>query len=37
MVALWTVVSLAFHTVRLAQAFAAQRRGEPVTAWDEAR
>lgn len=37
MVALWTIVSLAFHTVRLAQAFAAQRRGEPVTAWDEAR
>jgi len=37
MVALWTVVSLAFHTVRLAQAFAARRRGEPVTPLDEVR
>jgi phosphatidylglycerophosphate synthase len=37
MVALWTLVSLAFHTVRLAQAFAARRRGEPVTPLDEAR
>jgi phosphatidylglycerophosphate synthase len=34
MVALWTGVSLAFHTVRLLQAFAARRRGEPVAAWD---
>lgn len=37
MVALWTLVSLAFHTVRLAQAYAARRRGEPVTPLDEAR
>jgi phosphatidylglycerophosphate synthase len=36
MVALWTVASLAFHTVRLAQAFAARRRGEVVVAWDAA-
>jgi phosphatidylglycerophosphate synthase len=36
MVALWTVASLAFHSVRLAQAFAARRRGEPVVAWDAA-
>jgi phosphatidylglycerophosphate synthase len=37
MVALWTGVSLVFHGVRLAQAFAARRRGEPVVAWDPAR
>jgi phosphatidylglycerophosphate synthase len=37
MVALWTTVSLAFHTARLAQAFAAERRGEPVTPADEGR
>jgi hypothetical protein len=37
MVALWTLVSLGFHAVRLAQAFAARRRGEAVIAWDEAR
>ena len=36
MVALWTLASLAFHGVRLLQAFIAQRRGEPVTPWDEA-
>ncbi len=36
MVALWTGVSLLFHLVRLAQAFAARRRGEPVIAWDAA-
>jgi phosphatidylglycerophosphate synthase len=34
MVALWTVFSLAFHVVRLLQAFAARRRGDPVVAWD---
>jgi phosphatidylglycerophosphate synthase len=37
MVALWTGISLAFHGVRLAQAFALRRRGEPVTASDGAR
>jgi hypothetical protein len=37
MVALWTGVSLAFHGIRLAQAFAARRRGEPIVAWDPAR
>lgn len=34
MVALWTVASLVFHTVRLVQAFRARRRGEQVVAWD---
>ncbi|MGH0032661.1 MAG: CDP-alcohol phosphatidyltransferase family protein [Myxococcota bacterium] len=34
MVALWTVFSLAFHSVRLLQAFAARRRGEAVVPWD---
>jgi len=34
MVALWTLASLLFHVVRLGQAFAARRRGEPVAAWD---
>lgn len=34
MVALWTGASLLFHSVRLGQAFAARRRGEPVAAWD---
>jgi phosphatidylglycerophosphate synthase len=37
MVALWTAVSLAFHAMRLAQAFAARRRGEAVVAWDSVR
>ena len=34
MVALWTVASLLFHAVRLGQALAARRRGDPVVAWD---
>jgi phosphatidylglycerophosphate synthase len=34
MVAIWTATSLLFHSVRLLQAFAARRRGEPVLAWD---
>jgi phosphatidylglycerophosphate synthase len=34
MVALWTVVSIGFHVVRLAQAFAARRRGDEVKPWD---
>jgi hypothetical protein len=37
MVALWTVVSIGFHSLRLAQAFATARRGESVVAWDAAR
>jgi phosphatidylglycerophosphate synthase len=36
MVALWTGVSIAFHGLRLAQAFAARRRGEAVRPWDAA-
>lgn len=33
LVALWTLVSLIFHGVRLAQASAAHDRGEPVVSW----
>lgn len=33
LVALWTLVSLVFHAVRLAQAEAAYYRGEPVLSW----
>jgi phosphatidylglycerophosphate synthase len=36
MVAIWTVVSIGFHSVRLLQAFAARARGEVIAAWDEA-
>jgi hypothetical protein len=36
MVALWTVVSIAFHSLRLLQAFSARRRGEAVRPWDAA-
>jgi phosphatidylglycerophosphate synthase len=36
MVAIWTVVSIGFHVVRLIQAFVARARGEVITAWDEA-
>lgn len=32
-VAVWTVLSCLFHLVRLLQAFAADRRGEPVLSW----
>jgi phosphatidylglycerophosphate synthase len=35
MVAIWTIVSFAFHTVRLAQAFALRLRGGVVEPWDE--
>jgi len=35
LVALWTLVSLIFHAVRLAQANAARDRGEPVVSWLE--
>jgi hypothetical protein len=35
MVALWTLASLAFHAVRIAQAFAARARGEAVRPFDE--
>jgi phosphatidylglycerophosphate synthase len=37
MVALWTVVSIGFHIVRLLQAFAARSRGEAIVAWDAPR
>jgi hypothetical protein len=33
LLALWTIVSLIFHAVRLAQANAARDRGEPVVSW----
>ena len=33
LVALWTLVSLVFHAVRLAQANAAHDRGEKVVSW----
>jgi phosphatidylglycerophosphate synthase len=33
LVALWTLVSLIFHAVRLAQANAAHDRGEPIVSW----
>jgi phosphatidylglycerophosphate synthase len=33
MVAIWTLCSLAFHAVRLLQAFACRRRGQVVAAW----
>ena len=33
MVALWTLVSLIFHAIRLAQATAANDRGEPIVSW----
>jgi phosphatidylglycerophosphate synthase len=36
MVALWTLASLAFHAIRIAQAFAARARGRSVRPWDEA-
>jgi phosphatidylglycerophosphate synthase len=36
MVAIWTVVSVAFHCVRLAQAFVARARGETIAPWNEA-
>src|SRR5262245_18071859 len=35
MVAIWTIVSFAFHTVRLGQAFALRLRGGVVEPWDE--
>jgi phosphatidylglycerophosphate synthase/antitoxin (DNA-binding transcriptional repressor) of toxin-antitoxin stability system len=35
MVALWTLASLAFHAVRLLQAFAARSRGQQIEPWDE--
>jgi len=33
LVALWTLLSLIFHAVRLAQASAAHDRGEPIVSW----
>jgi phosphatidylglycerophosphate synthase len=35
-VALWTIASLAFHTVRLFQACGQRLRGRPVLVWQEA-
>ena len=35
MVALWTLISFAFHSVRLLQAFVFRRRGGVVEPWDE--
>jgi hypothetical protein len=29
----WTILSLAFHLVRLAQAFAWRARGHAITSW----
>jgi phosphatidylglycerophosphate synthase len=36
MVAIWTVVSIGFHSIRLLQAYAARARGEVIAPWDEA-
>jgi hypothetical protein len=36
MVAIWTVASIAFHCVRLVQAFVARAHGETIAPWDEA-
>jgi phosphatidylglycerophosphate synthase len=36
MVALWTLASLAFHAIRIGQAFAARAGGRSVRPWDEA-
>ncbi|MGH8009462.1 MAG: CDP-alcohol phosphatidyltransferase family protein [Candidatus Binatia bacterium] len=36
LVAVWTVCSIGFHTVRLAQAFLERHRGYPVQTWQEA-
>ena len=36
LVAFWTIVSLIFHAVRLAQATEQSARGQPVTSWLEA-
>jgi hypothetical protein len=36
MVALWTVASLGFHAVRIAQAAALRARGSAIAPWDEA-
>jgi len=33
LIAAWTIISLIFHAVRLAQANAARDRGEPVVSW----
>lgn len=35
MVAIWTALSLAFHAVRIAQAFMQRARGKAVSPWDE--
>jgi hypothetical protein len=33
LVACWTIISLIFHAVRLAQASERAARGQPVTSW----
>jgi hypothetical protein len=33
LVALWTLISIIFHAVRLAQANAAAERGRAITSW----
>jgi hypothetical protein len=33
LVALWTIVSLIFHAVRLAQATVKSEQGEPIVSW----
>jgi hypothetical protein len=35
-VAWWTIASFAFHSIRIAQAFAAQLRGRPPVSWLQA-
>lgn len=37
LIAVWTALSIAFHTVRLGQAFAQQWQGHPVREWQEAQ
>lgn len=36
MVAIWTAVSIGFHSIRLLQAFVARARGEVIKPWDDA-
>ena len=37
MVALWTVVSIGFHSARVLQALVERSRGVPIRRWDEIR
>jgi hypothetical protein len=36
MVAIWTVVSIGFHTERVVQALVERSRGGEISRWDEA-